>query len=539
LLLIISFIGVFYFATLNLFSFSSVNRIGNDSINYILPALAPKFEMGVPYRDYFENNPPGILLLTWGWTSFFGYSNLSFKILHFITLISASFLFYLITKKAFPLFFGPILVIFSSVVLFSPMLDTFLLTSEQIGLCFSLLGLVLLLWIKDDKIFWRFFLASIFLFLASQMKDPFGPVLICLLPPLFFYLVRKESQKFFKAVFAMFLGTALSLGTIIVYLGVIGSLNAYLEMLRLKTEIYHISLSADNLIYRLLSSIQQLKDLVIYPQYSLVFLFFLFFVLFLVKKIINKNASLKESLIIKINLDEKAIIYSILIFYVIGNFIGFELQGKVGSHYLIQMVIPVYILVALVLLSLYKAILPTNLEFSSRFKIHTGILKVSILCLVTLLLFPKYLRSYSHLYKTFSYSKLISNLTEGQKMPPLETYIQNKTSKDDCILSLYGWGTPTTYFYSQRRPCTRFYTPNLITDRNKFEFREQILVHPPAAIFYTKVGADMDIDGFEKNIFNVSKTLKYCYKRDVIYEELFFPASSKEKLTKCISDNGF
>lgn len=517
--------AVTYFALLNLYSYSAVNRIGNDSINFILPSLAPNFNMGVPYKDYFENNPPGILLLTNVWSIFFGYSNLSFKIFHFITLVSSGLLFYLITKIIFNRYFGALLTLFASIILFSIKINSFMLTSEQVGLCFSLLGLLFIMRISDHHLFWRYFLSSAFLFLASQMKDPFGPSLICFIPIFIYYLTKNKRAKFFKVILSVFLGIAIPSIIIISYLFILGSWDAYIGIVSLKTEIYRGNFNPKYLILNLSSMMQRIKDMIIYWQYSYYYLLIPFIVISFIKPI-------KKELF-----NKKSMIYLVVLFYAVGNFIGFLIQANVGSHYLIQVVIPIYFFMGFIVFMLCKFLFRLSSKLFNKNIYLQFLLRIIIVLLVIASLFPKYLDSYQ--YNEFSLRKLMLNLTEGQKTPPLEKYISEKTRKDDCVLSLYGWGTPATYFYSQRRPCTRFYTPNLISEKNKAEFREQILKNPPAVIYYSLIGADMDVVKFENSFFNLTRALKYCYKKDIIYEELFLAIGSRKQTADCIAMNGY
>jgi hypothetical protein len=91
-----------------------------------------------------------------------------------------------------------------------------------------------------------------------------------------------------------------------------------------------------------------------------------------------------------------------------------------------------------------------------------------------------------------------------------------------------------------RRPCTRFFLANIVTqDWQKKEYAKDIMENPPAVIYYRTGGADMNIQKFESEVINISKIIKNCYIKDSIEEVIYIPKTKNvEELKNCIRTSG-
>src|SRR3990167_4993245 len=96
-------------------------------------------------------------------------------------------------------------------------------------------------------------------------------------------------------------------------------------------------------------------------------------------------------------------------------------------------------------------------------------------------------------------------------------------------MSVYGWGVGKSYFYSNRKPCTRFFLANILPEKHNNEYRTSLINNPPAVIVYTLGGADLNTENFEKNVFNFTDVLKDCYQQDAKFTRTYWP---KNKTTK-------
>jgi hypothetical protein len=174
----------------------------------------------------------------------------------------------------------------------------------------------------------------------------------------------------------------------------------------------------------------------------------------------------------------------------------------------------------------------TNVSHSfGKSKFVFLLLLVLFICSVVILV-PK--RQYLSSYLPQSTNYVLSDRTYG-----FEKRIEELTTKDQCILSVYGWGVSENYLYSRRRPCTRFFLPNIVNqDWQKKEYARDIMENPPAAIAYTTVETDMDIQKFQTEVINISKIIKNCYVQDNKEDLIYLPkAMNIVDLRKCIIAN--
>lgn len=528
------------------------SRFEGDAISRVLPATAPLMKLGVPYKDYWEIAPPGILFLLGAWAKLFGTSVFSFKVLQSSFLLGTGLLIFLVLKKIFSSFYALIVGSLAVVVLFSPYFGFLFLPIELFGLFFSLLGLTCLLYCKRIEL--RFFLSTFLLILASQMKDPFGPVILAIIPPLIFLLASGNYRSFLKACIFVISGALAVIICLGGYLQILGSLKAYFEVLNNKSQTFK-----DVWIWKNLGGFQRKfsyalwhgKNIIIFFQYhvsTIVWLWFFssLFALLSPKKwpplVLNhrKNSYMVVIPPLKLEVTSQTLNVLTVIFYSFGSFMGFTMGGKFDFHYLLQIVPPVYFFCAIIA----KSILD-NLQKI----LHNPRINFLLFPILILFLLPKgpYIKSYG--LKDYNPSHVVKQLYQNITMPDASTefedYINSKTSKNSCILSIYGWSVGETYFYAKRRPCTRFFLPNLVgLESQKKEYRESILRDPPQAIVYTQMGADLDVDRFEQEIINFRQIIDSCYRLDLQYtnyspwsRNLYFPLFVGEQLKTCIKQN--
>lgn len=517
------------------------NQISGDTASVVVMATAPFRGLGVPYSDYWEFKPPGIFLLVGLWLNFLGDSLFSFKILQLLFLLGTGTLTYLVLKKIFSPFYAFVVGVLAILVLFSPLLFSIFLPSELFGLFFSLAGLTSLLYL--EKFGPRFFLSTFLFILASQMKDPFSFTFLALIPPLLYFLISRDYKKFLMASTFVVGGFLVAIFLFWSYLSVLGSFGAYLEVLDYKSQVHDMWRNLGELEEKLGFSFQHAKNILMFFQYqvSTVLLFWVasFFLRSKAKTSNLKNLKkLKAIFTLRLNFTPKALDALIIIFYSTGSFIGFTIAEQFGSHYLIQVVLPIFFFWAII-----------GKSFSDNLYQILGTKKVNYwlsLTILAILLFPKgpYVKSY-HLESYLSpraVSQICQKIFLADTETKLENYISAKTPKDSCILSVYGWGSGRTYFYAQRRPCTRFFLANIVQeDWQKKEYRESLLHHPPQAIVYTKLEADMDILRFEQEAINLSQIIEQCYYLEPQFSDysqsnlnLYLPRYFGSELKMCL-----
>lgn len=517
-------------------------KLDGDTISEILMAKAPSMGLGVPYKDYWEYKPPGIFLILDLWIKFFSSSLVSFRILQIILFSIVGISTYLILKKIFSQAFSFIIAGLAITVLISPYLANNLLPSELFGLFFSVIALVILLYLKNP--FYKFYLSALLFFLSSQMKDPFALTILAIIPPLFFLFLSKKYILFRKAVLYSFMGIISGIFLIGGYLLLLKSFNAYIDVLNIKSQVVdsQILLKLGDFLYRYMFSFSHAKNIVFYLQYQIfpiLFLWILSLVLNLTLrgKLIflpyrhKKESNLAVKTSLKFQFTTQIINMLSIIFYSLGSFIGFALGNKFDFHYMLQVILPLYFFLTIIL----KNTIDNLFQIFPR-----SIFKILLSATLIFLIFPKsiYLKSYIIIDQKPQeiIKEIYHHIFASDIRYPKDQYINSKTSPGSCILSVYGWSVGEDYYNAKRQPCTRFFLANIAFDGwQKAEYRQSLLNNPPAVIVYTTTGADINIPQFEKEVINLTKIIKNCYKKDPY--NLYVPRYLNQELKDCLKQN--
>ncbi len=520
----------------NFYAYSFDSKIGADIVSRVLPAVAPFHGMGVPYKDYWEITPPGHLIILAVWTRIFGEGLVSYKLLHLLIQVGIAGLIIVIFKRVFSGI--PYLILTATALLFvvSTRLVTYLIPAENVGLVFSLWGLYTLLTIKNYK---KSLFLSSFLFLAAgQMKDPFSASYLAVLPFLIFLAIQSRKKMMIGLGYSL-LGIGLVLAIIVGYLALLQVIPDYQLVLDQKNTSFKI-FEIDRLYDRLWLFLQRSKDIFIYWQYPMLFPIIVWLVVTLTTKIklgkysgsATEGPQRKFSMEFRFQGDEKTLSKFIVLFYAIGSVIGFAAGTNLGSHYLIQMVLPVVILLGLC----WEGSI-NNLEKLS----HKGLRKYLLIGVVSLVflafLAPKkeYFQDYPraglnprNIFNALVYANAYQDLT-------LEKKIQSGVSANECIEVVYGWGVGTNYYYSLRQPCSKYFLANWVTKKvNGEKYLQEIVQRPPKAIYYSIGGADIDVERFEREVFNYPEVLKQCYVADGEVKDLYWAKNDNSNLSECI-----
>lgn len=523
------------------------NLVGSDGANSVLSAISHNYGLGVPYKDYWEYRPPGFIMLVDYWVKIFGFRIFTFKLFELIFRFGIGLEILLLARKIFSPFQALVVSFLTCFIFFSPLFGTMML-AEPYGLFFSLLGLLILLYLKGFKK--RFFFAAFFLFLSGQMKDPYFLSILAFIPVFSSYLLSRDYRSFFKALaFTMlgFLSVFLILWT---YVMSLGSWGAYVEIFLFKSSNFGVRIWEYLRIFlrQFYEAFWKVGDSFFHFRFAsppVLFFWFLILVfsLFPEKTFLSRVKFRKEKLTfifpsLTFSLTNKRLNDIIVVFYSIGVFFGFTLNRGFSPHYLSMVIVSMYF---------FWSIIISSIENSLRVIFKTLRHNIIFLPLMFFLLFPKssITVQYRHIIFSNIFRQAYTNLTLPDADIFFEKYINSKTSIDDCIISLYGWKSPEIPLYSMRRPCSRIVHANMVnTPSQMIEYREAVLNHPPAAIAYSLEGADMDVLRFDREVINFTKILKNCYKQDMKYTtngrygyELYFPVFSDEALKDCVKNN--
>lgn len=527
---------VLFFSLLNLAVYGLnghwawLNLMVNDGASSVVSAISHNYGLGVPYKDYWEYRPPGFIMLIDFWVKIFGFKIFSFKVLELLVRLGIGLVVCLLARKIFSPFQALVVSFLTCFVFFSPPFGTMML-ADPYGLFFSLLGLLILLYVKSFNL--RYLLASFFLFLSGQMKDPYFPTVLVFLPVFFYLLVSRDYRSFFKALAFTFSGFFLAFLILWVYLTLLGSWGAYVETFLFKSSNFHARFWEDLGFFlgRLYRAFRSVEDTFFLLRYSSIT------VLFVWSTILVFSLFFKRPFLFRIQVKNN-LNFLIVIFYSIGVSIGFSLNNGFTPRYLVMMIVPVYFLWSVIISSIENSL-----------RVIFKALKKNLIFLpaTAVLLFPKFwiVSPYGDIPLANVFRQAYVNLTLPDMDTPVEKYIASKTSNDDCMVSLYGWKSPEPHLYSMRRPCSRIVQANMVNEPwQKIEYREAILNNPPAVIVYSLAGADMDVLKFEREVINFTRVINNCYKQDYKYTyngrwsfKLYFPRISGEYLKDCVKNN--
>jgi hypothetical protein len=535
ILLFISLLYAFIFLFYHQFYFYRETKLGIDTVSWVLPAVAPDLKIGVPYKDYFEIHPPGIFIVTFLWAKILGFSLASIKLFHFLLGLFISLFFIKILFKLFKPTLAFLITISSMPVFFSNRLITYLLPAEMYGLIFSLAGIFILIGnIKAER---KIFLSVCLFFLSSQMKDPFIYGLIAVIPVLLREMARHKDK--IKEILASFMsGIILPVLAIMLYLGLLGVMKEYWEVLRYKNSVYSV-LDPESIFYTTYSIFQYFqnaKNTFIYLQYNTLWLIIFFFIILLIKKVKDKSLIVNnQKMIFNLNLSDNQTNKIALLLYVFGMLIGFAYQKRLDTHYQLLVIFPVFLFIGFI----FNEII-ISLDLLRKKKILYIIGLFAIYAILFLAVMPKknYLVEYQFNNNPL---KLLSEIKETNSPNTLlENQIKANTKPEDCILKVYGWDAGQLYLYSERKPCTRYFLPNLMKYEYKIdEYRSDLVSNPPKVVYYTQANADLNIKRFEDQVFNYTLVLQNCYKEDNIFPELSWAMYPKDEQSKCLRKFGY
>lgn len=482
----------------------------HDFSSFLLMAVNSLKDMGVPYVDYWDIKPPGLIALLMGWVSLFGYEGRSFVvfplILECITVFSILMVTWQLTRRL-PLY---VLLALAQIPILRSLDGEMYLNSEFIGSPFSLLGLAfLVLAIRNSRgtaIIWAG-LSAISLTFSGLIKDPFLPAagaLILLLP------TKKGGLKFTVGI----IFSALTVLFLALWLLSMDAWSAYLDVLNFKRDAFQIDLSLRFLLGLFLKVCTLFPKTVLGSdldvQISIILLF------------LALTASLWKG---------KKIHFAAVFLWVMGNLAGYILQNRSGGHYDVQLLAPAALgLSALCLLSTELMIFfLRKFHFSSPPVTVTSVslILLSLLMGGGLLAHHDMLKRWNDRIRFSRYSESLQNIItkpeKYNKWVKKADLLDHFLDPGESILVVYGWDVGAYYLYLNRQPATRYFIvhPFIMREKQNAEFRQQFLASPPGAIIYKLRDSDMNVNNFEANILPLRDIISKDYVNLRGYSHLF------------------
>lgn len=502
-------------------------RLTTDFISWALSSMAPNWEMGMPYVDYWGINPPGVLLMTWIWGTLVGSSLLSFHILYLLCLGTISFLSWRILLKVFGLWESLCLFVVFGICFFSNTLQSQFFASEINGLVFSLLGLFIIL--KKSLSVRDILLAHICFVLAGQMKEVFAFSIVSTLPHI---LVSYHVgwRAFFRYCLWSLAGMLLGGLIILVYLIATGSVGAYREITHYKSTQFSIT-DFESISAKVYPLIQAPKEVLLAFDYQLPLLLAggLMLWLFWMSQRSENYVKKGKSLGIMIHLPGNSLMYGVIVCFWLGSVLGYVVQGRSGAKYDLQPLLPMIIVIGWVG-KLIGAHIGSLLQIP-RVKGWVSIVAMGILLVPSRVLIAEDLK----LARDYSLRSHLAWMkdAESPKHIGMELKMKEGTQPGDCVVGVYGWGIGSVYYYSQRPSCSKYFLINILPAERAQEYGEEILANPPAAVVYITEATDLNVEQFEKNVFNYTKVLEACYQQDDEFEQLYWLKVAKHEFDAC------
>lgn len=523
--------------------------VSHDSATFVLTATSYHQGLGLPYKDYWEYRPPGFFLLVDAWSQLFGTKMISFRIFEtffrFLTGIGILYLFYALFPP-FPAFVSSVLLLFT---IFSPVFGRWLFP-ESPAIFFSLLGLIIL--VRDSHKYRFLFLSALFFSMATQLKDTFSGSLLTLTVPLL-VLWTINFKALIKGLISSFLGFLIPVFISFLYLVNLGLLSEYAEVLKYKSSLYNGLIWNDIFFFlgRYYHALRYFKEGVTYFHYHLLIILGILLIpgifLFFIENIKIKSQKI-SSKVIKVKIEAFSVLLTnfrlkmfLVVVYALGSYIGPSVMFTFSPHYYYPTIIPTYLLWTVITFVFYKIICRIFLWLKHDLVFFLILLFLLFPCDWILSQYPDNINGPKNLIE-----RVRENIFAPDMETPVENYIASKTKPEECILSVYGWGSGETYLHSGRKPCTRFIIPTLVgASWQRDEYRNSILTNPPQAIVYSREGADLNVDNFEKKVIDLPLIIKACYRQDMKYTnngrvniKLYFPLYQQdEDLRFCLAKN--
>ncbi len=127
---------------------SRLNLLTGDGASDVISAISYHYGLGVPYKDYWDYRPPGFIMLVDFWVRIFGFKIFTFKLLELLFRFGIGLEICFLARIIFSPFQAFVVACLTNFVFFSPGFGTMML-AEPYGLFFSLLGLLILLFVKN------------------------------------------------------------------------------------------------------------------------------------------------------------------------------------------------------------------------------------------------------------------------------------------------------------------------------------------------------------------------------------------------------
>jgi hypothetical protein len=483
--------------TINQVSFSHDFSSYVAAINYL-------FEHGSgPYTDFWDIKPVYLFIILSGFFSITGISLLNAYLVYALFLFSffLSFHLYIIVCKLQIKLLGIFITLLLGVVC-SNLFYKMFFPSEIIGLVLILLSLLIL---RRTESFGRLVLGLSFASIAGQTKEVY---LFCTIALIIFLVSNKLNRMKVIAAFVI-ANLAVGLGGLY-FLIKTHALGQYLQMTRIKSEMFQWDPIYNFIKFPLLTIFSYTSEYTLLGFATPLIFSSIFFLGWTVNHFkTGTESTFKRFPNLKIEQDLRG-----LLLVLASIILGVTWQGKVPTeHYAIPL-LPIIILVMLSFLD--------QSEVKSKF----------VLFLAALILFP----NVGVLKNTFQ--SIAQNSVDSRNL--IHRIITEEDAKkyrvtvERCLQVAYGWESGAYYYYSNSRPCSKYFLSPLVVGSNRLtnDLVLELAKNPPSEIVYNPEGAGLNVTDFESAVFPYSRVLKNCFYQ--YGSSNLYKSRTKEKLRTAI-----
>ncbi len=507
---------LFVYLTLVLSLVGRGGVVGTDLSSYLAPAVAIVHGYGVPYVNYFDVKPPGLIFFFVPWIAIFGSSLPGLVVLDVLLLLGDLALLYSLLRQVSQplladLIFALTLASSFGLQLFSGMF----LLSETIGSFFFLLATCLAVRLRAHPL--AFFAVGALCAFCAQVKEVWLFSVVALAVPALLGTNRVRAVGCLVAGWATM--TALIFGGVLA----LGAMGGYEDVLRYKAEVFPIP-SPVVFIGRLVRFARdESSDLfLVWPALPLVVA-----AAFLLRaKAAGVRTAVRELALYKDGL-------ALCVFLVWGALlVGYAWQDKPGvGHNLILIALPFTLLVAVALTYVTEVIPKSVPRFRSSRPMSGLLVLVMIFSVVPSV---SVVKGGNDSLRALSSSDEWSTLTTLESPAAMSKFqfIAAHIPVGGCAQTAYGWDAGNTYMYTHSNPCSRYFLSDLLTDPEvDREFRSDLVAHPPDVIVYDTSLMDFDPRVFEQEVFPYTAVLQACYAASdvpTVYLSRYGPAQQSQ-----------
>ena len=454
----------------------------HDLTSYIAPIEAYLRAGVMPYLDYFDIKPPGMYLFTWVWIGLGANSMFSYLSWHFVFLLLYFYLQLNLVKKFFDKKYFVIVLILFPVLSLSTSFVSMILAVELVGSVLILLALNVLASRNSQGL--NLWFAQVIFVAAGMTKE------VYLFSMLLILFQANSFRTFLQRLKILLTVLILMYGLVICFLYFNKSLNSYLEVLWIKSDLFSTSF------YEYLYSFFRMGASLAFHWYGPVFLVLIIFLA--IRLFSTKSYSVRPAAQILISSDIRT--YLILFLLI---FLGFVWQGKpLSGHYAIALFPFAHILV---------------LKTVSLFRVNS---KMKVVLIIS---------SFALVFSDFP----IGQATQFRQIRHLDSYMGNlendpilrnyRITEPGCLTIAYGWNPGAYLHYSKKYSCSKYFLPELSVQSSELRARyvNSIISNPPELIVYNPDQADWPVKLVEGEIFPWRRVLEHCYSHSLVTPDLY------------------